>query len=39
MDKIKELYNNLSLENKARAEGALAVVIIYIVGSIIASFF
>ena len=39
MTKIKEMYDNLSTENKARAEGALAVVIVYIVGSIIASFF
>ena len=35
MEKIKELYNNLSIENKARAEGALAVVIIYIVFNVI----
>lgn len=39
MDKIKELYNNLSTENKARAEGALAVIVLYIAFNVIASFF
>ena len=38
MDKIREFYNNLSLENKARAEGAVAVVIVYIAYNIIAYF-
>lgn len=38
MDKLKEPYNKLSTENKARAEGALAVVIIYIVFNVIAYF-
>ena len=38
MDKIKEIYNNLSTENKARAEGALAVVVAYILFNVIAYF-
>ena len=38
MDKLKELYENLSIENKARAEGALAVVIVYIAVKVIAYF-
>jgi len=38
MQKLKDFYNNLSIENKARAEGALAVVIAYIVFGVIAYF-
>ena len=36
--KIKEFYDDLSIENKARAEGALSVVIIYVVFNVIAYF-
>ena len=39
MTKITEFYNNLSTESKARAEGALAVVVLYIAFNVIASFF
>ncbi len=38
MTKIKEMYGNLSIENKARVEGALAVVIVYIAYNVIAYF-
>ena len=38
MQKLKEMYDSLSIENKARAEGALAVVVIYIVFNVIAYF-
>jgi len=38
MQKLTDFYNNLSIENKARAEGALAVVIVYISYNVIAYF-
>jgi len=38
MQKLKDYYDTLSFENKARAEGALAVVIAYIVFNVIAYF-
>lgn len=38
MKKIIEFYDNLSIENKARAEGALAVLIVYIAVKVIAYF-
>ena len=39
MKKLAEMYNNLSIENKARAEGALAVVIFYVVAEILMAVF
>jgi len=38
MQKLKDFYNNLSIENKARTEGALAVVIVYIAIKLVAYF-
>ena len=38
MQKLKDMYDSLSIENKARAEGALAVVIVYIAYNVISSF-
>ena len=38
MQKLKDYYDSLSIENKARAEGALAVVIVYIVFNVISYF-
>ena len=38
MQKLKDMYDSLSIENKARAEGALAVVIVYIVFNVISYF-
>jgi len=39
MDKIKSYYDKLSGENKARLDGAAAVVVVYILAKAIFSFF
>lgn len=39
MKKIKDFYDALGTENKARAEGALAVVIFYVAAKILMAIF